>query len=45
MVTNLRFISSTKFEDRKFAVLLKEAEIFENIQLSLFAQTAGCLLE
>ena len=33
MMTNLRFISSNKFKDRKFAVLLKEAEIrvFENI--------------
>ena len=44
MMTNLRFISSNKFEDCKFSVCLKEAEIFENIYLSLFAQTAGCLL-
>ena len=45
MLTNLTFISSDKFEDRKFAVFLKEAEIFENTYLSLFAQTVGCLLE
>ena len=45
MMPNLRFISSNKFEYRKFAVLLKEAEIFENNYLSLFAQTVGCLLE
>ena len=31
MMTNLRFISSNKFEDGKFAVQLEEAEIFENI--------------
>ena len=31
MMTNLRFISSNKFKDRNFAVLLEEAEIFENI--------------
>ena len=31
MMTNLRFISSDKFEDRKFAVLLKEPEMFEDI--------------
>ena len=45
MMTKLIFIRSNKFEHRKFAVLLKEAEIFENIQSSLFAQTVGCLLE
>ena len=28
-MTYLRFISSNKFKGRKFAVLLKEAEIFE----------------
>ena len=31
MMTNLRFISSNKFKDRKFAALFEEAEIFENI--------------
>ena len=31
MMTNLRSISSNKFEDRKFAVRLEEAEILENI--------------
>ena len=45
MITKLIFFVSNKFEHRKFAVLLKEAEIFENIQLSLFAQTVECLLE
>ena len=30
MMTNLRFISSNKFKDRKLAVLLEEAEMFEN---------------
>ena len=31
MMTNLKFISSNKFKNRKFAVLLEEAEIFENV--------------
>ena len=44
MMTNLSFISSNKFEHRKFAVLLKEAGIFENSLLSTFAQTVGWLL-